>query len=232
MKRASVIFFDEAAFCSDEILSIAAAFGAQDMDFKTSTEEGYDPRKRPKQVPVQVIYASSQDGMDTIFYKNYKELFIKKGSIIKDLNNNYYLIIKTKKNSIDLFKVQIDNFYLNKHYSYRYNNYNIEFNNIININNLDNFDIIGIIPDNIVDIVVEKNKSYDENKNKTNDINIPKKQRARIHDFIVYKNNFYVVEDKYENILICRCQNSKNKKHINYYADYKIVGADLTRKRS
>ena len=111
-------------------------------------------------------------------------------------------------------------------------NYNIEFNNIININNLDNFDIIGIIPDNIVDIVLEKNKSYDENKNKTNDINLPKKQRARIHDFIVYKNNFYVVEDKYENILICRCQNSKNKKHINYYADYKIVGADLTRKRS
>ena len=82
------------------------------------------------------------------------------------------------------------------------------------------------------DIVLEKNKSYDENKNKTNDINLPKKQRARIHDFIVYKNNFYVVEDKYENILICRCQNSKNKKHINYYADYKIVGADLTRKRS
>ena len=76
-KRATVIFFDEAAFCSDEILSIAAAFGAQDMDFKTSIEEGYDPRKRPKQVPVQVVYASSQDGMDTIFYKNYKE-FAKK----------------------------------------------------------------------------------------------------------------------------------------------------------
>lgn len=168
----------------------------------------------------------------TDIYKNYKELFIKKGSIIKDQNNNYYLIIKTKKNSIDLFKVQIDSLDLNKHYSYRYNNYNIEFNNIISINNLDNFDIIGIIPDNIVDIVLEKNKSYDENKNKTNDINLPKKQRARIHDFIVYKNNFYVVEDKYENILICRCQNSKNKKHINYYADYKIVGADLTRKRS
>lgn len=77
MKRASVIFFDEAAFCSDEILSIAAAFGAQDMDFKTSIDEGYDPRKRPKQVPAQVVYASSQDGMDTIFYKNYKE-FAKK----------------------------------------------------------------------------------------------------------------------------------------------------------
>ena len=71
MKRATVVFFDEAAFCSDELLAIAKAFGAQDMDFKTSTEDNYDPRKRPKQVPVQIIYASSQDGMDTIFYKNY-----------------------------------------------------------------------------------------------------------------------------------------------------------------
>lgn len=73
MKRASVIFFDEAAFCSDEILAIARAFGTQDSNFKTSTADDYDPRKRPKQVPVQVIYASSQDGMDTVFYKNYKE---------------------------------------------------------------------------------------------------------------------------------------------------------------
>ena len=73
MKRATVVFFDEAAFCSDELLAIAKAFGAQDMDFKTSTEDNYDPRKRPKQVPVQIIYASSQDGMDTIFYKNYKD---------------------------------------------------------------------------------------------------------------------------------------------------------------
>lgn len=72
-KRASVIFFDEAAFCSDEILAIAKAFGAQDMDFKTSTEVGFDPRKRPRQVPVQTIYASSQDTLDTVFYKNYKD---------------------------------------------------------------------------------------------------------------------------------------------------------------
>lgn len=73
MKRSSVVFFDEAAFCSDEILAIARAFGTQDSNFKTSTKQSYDPRKRPKQVPIQVIYASSQDGMDTVFYKNYKE---------------------------------------------------------------------------------------------------------------------------------------------------------------
>ena len=73
MKRATVIFFDEAAFCSDEILAIAKAFGAQDTDFKTSIGEDYDPRKRPKQVPIQTIYASSQDSMDSVFYKNYKD---------------------------------------------------------------------------------------------------------------------------------------------------------------
>ena len=72
-KRASLILFDEAAFCSDELLAIAAAFGAQDMDFKTSTDNDYNPHKRPKQVPTQIIMASSQDGMDNIFYKNYKD---------------------------------------------------------------------------------------------------------------------------------------------------------------
>lgn len=73
MKRSSVVFFDEAAFCSDEILAIARAFGTQDSNFKTSIDDTYDPRKRPKQVPIQVVYASSQDGMDTVFYRNYKE---------------------------------------------------------------------------------------------------------------------------------------------------------------
>ena len=73
MKRATVIFFDEAAFCSDELLAVAKAFGAQDMDFKTSTDDNFDVRKQPKQIPVQVIYASSQDTMDTTFYKNYKD---------------------------------------------------------------------------------------------------------------------------------------------------------------
>ena len=72
-KRATLVCFDEAAFCSDELLAIAKAFGAQDMDFKTSTDDNYDVRKVPKQVPVQVIYASSQDSMDTTFYKNYKD---------------------------------------------------------------------------------------------------------------------------------------------------------------
>ena len=72
-KRSSVIFFDEAAFCSEELLAVAKAFGAQESNFQTSTVDGYDPKKRPLQIPLQVIYASSQDTMDTTFYKNYKD---------------------------------------------------------------------------------------------------------------------------------------------------------------
>lgn len=72
-KRATLIFFDEAAFCSDEILTIAKAFGAQEMDFQTSIDNNYDPAKQPRQIPVQTVYASSQDTMDTVFYKNYKD---------------------------------------------------------------------------------------------------------------------------------------------------------------
>ncbi|MEY8365748.1 terminase family protein [Anaerovoracaceae bacterium 41-7] len=72
-KRATVVFFDEAAFCSDEILSIARAFGAQDTNFKAAVNDAYDIRKQPLQVPIQTIYASSQDTMDTTFYKNYKD---------------------------------------------------------------------------------------------------------------------------------------------------------------
>lgn len=72
-KRATVIFFDEAAFCSEELLAVAEAFGAQDMDFKTSTDDSFDVKKQPKQIPVQVVYASSQDTTDTTFYKKYKE---------------------------------------------------------------------------------------------------------------------------------------------------------------
>lgn len=72
-KRSSVIFFDEAAFCSEELLAIAKAFGAQESNFQTSTDEKYNIKHRPKQIPLQVVYASSQDTTDTTFYKNYKD---------------------------------------------------------------------------------------------------------------------------------------------------------------
>lgn len=72
-RRATVVFFDEAAFCSDELIVVCEAFAVQDKDFSTSTDAGYDPKLEPRQVPTQLVYASSQDRVDTVFYKHYKD---------------------------------------------------------------------------------------------------------------------------------------------------------------
>ena len=71
-RRATVVFFDEAAFCSDELISVCEAFATQNTDFVTSTEENFNPETEKKKVPTQLIYASSQDQMDKTFYKHYK----------------------------------------------------------------------------------------------------------------------------------------------------------------
>ena len=71
-RRADVVFFDEAAFCSDELISVCEAFATQNSNFVTSTDDSYDPELEPRKVPTQLVYASSQSEMDKIFYKNYK----------------------------------------------------------------------------------------------------------------------------------------------------------------
>ena len=76
-RRATLVFFDEAAFCSDELIAVCEAFAAQNTDFKTSVESDYRPDGQPKQVPTQLVYASSQDSIDKTFYKHYRE-FAKK----------------------------------------------------------------------------------------------------------------------------------------------------------
>ena len=85
-KRATFVFFDEAAFCAEELLLAAQAFTAQDTTFKASTEVAYNPELDPKICPTQIVYASSQDTNTTLFYKNYKE-FAKKMIIG---NSNYF----------------------------------------------------------------------------------------------------------------------------------------------
>ena len=72
-KRASLIFFDEAAFCSDELIVVREAFATQNTDFVTDTDSDYNPEMQPRQVPTQLVYASSQDTMDKLFYKYYKQ---------------------------------------------------------------------------------------------------------------------------------------------------------------
>lgn len=76
-RRASLIFFDEAAFCSDELITVCEAFATQNSDFITDVDTNYNPETEPRRVPTQLIYASSQDDMTKLFYKHYKNFAIK-----------------------------------------------------------------------------------------------------------------------------------------------------------
>lgn len=72
MRRATLVFFDEAAFCSDELIVVCEAFATQNTDFVTDTDDSYNPETQPRKVPTQLVYASSQDTMDKLFYRYYK----------------------------------------------------------------------------------------------------------------------------------------------------------------
>lgn len=71
-RRATLVFFDEAAFCSDELIVVCEAFATQNTDFVTDTDDSYNPETQPRKVPTQLVYASSQDTMDKLFYRYYK----------------------------------------------------------------------------------------------------------------------------------------------------------------
>lgn len=73
-RRATLCFFDEAAFCSDELISVCEAFATQNTDFVTSTDDNFNPELEHRRVPTQLLYASSQDEMDKMFYKHYKNM--------------------------------------------------------------------------------------------------------------------------------------------------------------
>lgn len=71
-RRATLVFFDEAAFSSDELIAVCEAFATQNTEFKTSVEKGFNPDTLKRKCPTQLIYASSQDDMSKIFYHHYK----------------------------------------------------------------------------------------------------------------------------------------------------------------
>lgn len=73
MRRASIVFFDEAAFTDDELIVVGEAFAVQDTGFTTSTDINYDPSLEKLQPPTKLIYASSQDSINTTFYRHYIE---------------------------------------------------------------------------------------------------------------------------------------------------------------
>lgn len=72
-RRASIVFFDEAAFTDDELIVVGEAFAVQDTGFTTSTDINYDPSLERLQPPTKLIYASSQDSINTTFYRHYIE---------------------------------------------------------------------------------------------------------------------------------------------------------------
>ena len=74
MRRATLVFFDEAAFSSDELIVVCEAFATQNTEFKTSTDDTFNPETEKRKCPTQLVYASSQDDMTKMFYKHYKNL--------------------------------------------------------------------------------------------------------------------------------------------------------------
>lgn len=71
-RRSSLVFFDEAAFSSDELIAVCEAFATQNTEFKTSTDDMFNPETEKRKCPTQLVYASSQDDMSKMFYKHYK----------------------------------------------------------------------------------------------------------------------------------------------------------------
>ena len=71
-RRATLVFFDEAAFSSDELIAVCEAFATQNTEFKTSTDDAFNPETEKRKCPTQLVYASSQDDMSKMFYKHYK----------------------------------------------------------------------------------------------------------------------------------------------------------------
>jgi len=76
-KRATMVFFDEAGFSSDELIAISEAFATQDLNFITSTKDDFNLKTLRKKCPTQLVYASSASDVDTIFFRKYKD-FAKK----------------------------------------------------------------------------------------------------------------------------------------------------------
>src|SRR5690554_2582285 len=71
-KRATLVFFDECGFMSEEAIAATEAFATQDSNFKTSTKKDFNIKAQRKKCPTQLIYASSASDVDTTFFKHYK----------------------------------------------------------------------------------------------------------------------------------------------------------------
>ena len=71
--RATLVYFEESGFSTDDLILSTEAFATQDMNFKTSTDKDFNINAQRKKQPTQLIYASSASNVDTIFYRKYRE---------------------------------------------------------------------------------------------------------------------------------------------------------------
>lgn len=71
-RRATLVFFDESGFMTEDAISVMEAFATQDSNFKTSTKKNFNIKAKRKNCPTQLIYASSASDVDTTFFKHYK----------------------------------------------------------------------------------------------------------------------------------------------------------------
>lgn len=71
-KRATVLFLDESCFCSEDLIVSVMPFLTQSSEFKTSTNVKFDTKRNRKNIPNQVIWASSAGDADHLHAKTYK----------------------------------------------------------------------------------------------------------------------------------------------------------------
>src|SRR5699024_10207932 len=70
-KRSNLNFYDESGFTSDELFEASEPFAVQSSDFRLGGDS--DVTLLPKQIPNQLIYASSASATDTYFYEKYRD---------------------------------------------------------------------------------------------------------------------------------------------------------------
>lgn len=70
-KRAEAVYFDEGGWLSEEEFNVIGAFTTQSSDFKLGGN--VDVSTIPKDIPHQLLYASSASSIDTAFYQRYRD---------------------------------------------------------------------------------------------------------------------------------------------------------------
>ena len=70
-KRANAVCFDEGSWLSEEIFNVIGAFTAVNKEFKLGGD--IDVNAIPREIPNQLLYASSASSVDTAFYNKYRD---------------------------------------------------------------------------------------------------------------------------------------------------------------